>query len=63
MDAELTHESVLKQIGPGFSEADACAIVDLGPEGSIFTILTMAKLVAELNGWWERWIHRSLPAR
>ena len=50
MDAELTRESVLNQIGPGFSEADARAIVELGPEVSIFAILTLAKRVAELSG-------------
>ena len=50
MEAELTRESVLNQIGPGFSEADARAIVELGPEVSIFAILTLAKRVAELSG-------------
>ena len=50
MDAELTRDSVLNQIGPGFSEADARAIVELGPEASIFAILTLAKRVAELSG-------------
>ena len=50
MDAELTRESVLNLIGPGFSEADARAIVELGPEASIFAILTLAKRVAELSG-------------
>ncbi len=49
-DAELTHESVLNRIGPGFSEANARAIVELGPEASIFAILTLAKRVAELSG-------------
>ena len=50
MEAELTRDSVLNQIGLGFSEADARAIVELGPEASIFAILTLAKRVAELSG-------------
>jgi hypothetical protein len=49
MDAELTRESVLNQIGPGFSEAYARSIVELGPEASIFAILTLAKRDAELS--------------
>jgi len=32
MDAELTRETVLNQIGLGFSEADARAIVEHVPE-------------------------------
>jgi len=31
MEAELTRDSVLNQIGLGFSEADVRAIVELGP--------------------------------
>ena len=50
MDGELSRESVLNQIGPGSSEADACVFVELGPEASIFAILTLAKRVAELIG-------------
>ena len=50
MEAEVTRDSVLNQIGLGFSEADARAIVELGPEASIFAILTLAKRVAELSG-------------
>jgi hypothetical protein len=41
---------VLNQIGLGFSEADARAIVELVPEVTIFGILTLAKRVAELTG-------------
>jgi hypothetical protein len=50
MDAELTRNSVLNQIGPGFLESDSRAIVELGSEASIFAILTLAKRVAELSG-------------
>jgi hypothetical protein len=50
MDAELNCDSVLNQIGPGFSVADARAVVELGPEASIFVILTLAMRVAELSG-------------
>jgi hypothetical protein len=49
MEAELTRETVLNQIGLGFSEADARAIVELVPEVTIFAILTLAKRVAELT--------------
>ena len=50
MDAELTRETVLNQIGLGFYEADASAIVELVPEVTIFAILTLVKRVAELTG-------------
>ena len=43
MEPELTRDSVLKQVGPGFSETDARAIVEHGPEATIFAILTLAK--------------------
>jgi hypothetical protein len=49
METELTCDSVLNQIGLGFSEA-VSAIIELGPEASIFAILTLAKRVAELSG-------------
>ncbi len=49
MEPELTRDSVLKQVGPGFSETDARAIVEHGPEATIFAILTLAKRVAELT--------------
>jgi len=47
--AEIDRESILNQLGPKFSEADARAIVELGPESAIFAILTLAKRIAELN--------------
>ena len=50
MEPELTRDSVLKQVGPGFSETDARAIVEHGPEATLFAILTLAKRVAELTG-------------
>ena len=50
MDDGLTRDSAPSQIGTEFSEADARAIVELGPEASIFAILTLAKRVAELSG-------------
>ena len=40
MEVELTRDSVLKQFRPGFSETDASAIVELGPEAAIFAIMT-----------------------
>ena len=49
MVAELTLDSVLNQIGPGFSEADARAIVYLGPEASIYAILNLAKPVDDCH--------------
>ena len=49
MDAELTRDTVLNQIGLGFFEADARAIVELVPEVTTFAILTLAKRVAELT--------------
>lgn len=46
MDAELTRDTVLNQIGLGFFEADARAIVELVPEVTTFAILTKAMRVA-----------------
>ncbi|GEM_PF-3556841 len=48
--AEIDRESILNQLVPKFSEADARAIVELGPESAIFAIHTLAKRIAELNG-------------
>ena len=50
MEVELTRDSVLKQFRPGFSETDARAFVELGPEAAIFAIMTLAKRVTELTG-------------
>ena len=50
MEGELTCDTVLRQVGPGFSESDARAIVEFGAEAAIFAILTLAKRVAELSG-------------
>ncbi len=50
MEVELTRDSVLKQVGPCFSEMDARAFLELGPEAAIFAIMTLAKRVAELTG-------------
>ena len=50
MEVELTRDSVLKQVGPCFSEMDARAFVKLEPEAAIFAIMTLAKRVAELTG-------------
>ncbi len=51
MEAELTRDSVLKQVGPCFSEMDARAFVELGSEAAIFVILTLPKRVTELTGF------------
>ena len=61
MDAELTHGLVLNQIGPGFSEANARAIVEPRPEASIFGILSLAKQVAELSGLLSK-VDSSVPS-
>ena len=50
MEVDLTRDSVLKQVGPCFSEMDARAFLELGPEAAIFAIMTLAKRVAELTG-------------
>ncbi len=50
MEASLTRESVFNQIGRGFSEADACAIVELGPDATVFAIMPLTKRIAELSG-------------
>ena len=42
----LDRDSILKQIGPGFTEAQALAIVELGPVAASFAILVMAKRIA-----------------
>ena len=49
MEVELTRDSVLKQVGPCFSEMDARAFLELGPEAAIFAIMTLAKRVDELT--------------
>ena len=51
MEVDLTCDSVLKQVGSCFSEIDARAFVELGPEAAIFVILTLPKRVAELTGF------------
>ncbi len=50
MEANFTRESVLNRVGGGFSESDARAIVELGPEAAIFAIMTLAKRLPELGG-------------
>ena len=50
MEANLTRDSVSQPCRRGFSESDARAIVELGPEAGIFAIMTLAKRLAELGG-------------
>jgi len=50
MNAELTHKLVLNQIGPGFSEANAPAFVEPGPEASTLRDPDLGQAGSEVEG-------------